>query len=68
MGSDGQAMGFWTASGKRGPDYFSFESQQAKPNEAIYRYQNTKETLSWYHDHTMTITRQNVYAGLVGYY
>lgn len=68
MGSDGQPMGFWTKSGVKGPDYFSLNSKSKQPNEAIFRYHNTKEGLFWYHDHAMGITRLNVYAGLVGYY
>jgi hypothetical protein len=42
MGSDGQPMGFWTSSGRKGRDYFSFSSKNKKSNEAIFRYQNTK--------------------------
>lgn len=68
MGSDGQPMGFWTKSGRKGPLYFSLNYQNKKPNQAVYRYHNTKEGLFWYHDHTMSITRLNVYAGLVGFY
>lgn len=34
-----------------------------------YEYANTQEaTTLWYHDHTLGITRLNVYAGLVGFY
>lgn len=68
MGPDGQPMGFWTKSGRKGPDFFSLKSRTKKPNQAIFRYHNTKEGLFWYHDHAMAITRLNVYAGLVAFY
>ncbi len=42
MGPDGQPMGFWTKSGRKGPDYFSLKFQNKKPNQAIFRYHNTK--------------------------
>jgi len=35
----------------------------------IYNYPNDQQaTTLWYHDHTMGITRLNVYAGLAGFY
>jgi len=35
----------------------------------VYRYTNHQPgTLMWYHDHSMGITRLNVYAGLAGLY
>ncbi|GAB6085755.1 multicopper oxidase family protein [Alkaliphilus crotonatoxidans] len=35
----------------------------------IYRYTNHQQAATlWYHDHTMGITRLNVYAGLAGFY
>jgi spore coat protein A len=35
----------------------------------IYQYPNDQQaTTLWYHDHTMGITRLNVYAGLAGFY
>lgn len=68
MGPDGQPMGFWTKTGRKGPDFFSLSFQGKKKNQAVFRYHNTKEGLLWYHDHAMAITRLNVYAGLAGYY
>ena len=68
MGSDGEPMAYWTRSGARGEVYFTLKSKTLKKNDAIYRYYNTKEGLYWYHDHTMAMTRLNVYAGLVGLY
>ncbi|WP_051623582.1 multicopper oxidase family protein [Clostridium hydrogeniformans] len=35
----------------------------------VYRYTNDQQaTTLWYHDHSIGITRLNVYAGLVGFY
>lgn len=42
MGSDGQPMGFWTKTGRKGKDYFSLTSKSKKDNQAIFRYYNTK--------------------------
>ncbi|WNG28247.1 multicopper oxidase domain-containing protein [Cystobacter fuscus] len=44
---------------ERGPDW----------RKQLYRYDNTQEAGTlWYHDHTLGITRLNVYAGLAGFY
>lgn len=32
MGTDGQPMGFWTKSGRVGPDFFSLNSKNRKRN------------------------------------
>lgn len=68
MGSDGEPMAFWTKEGKKAEVFYSLNSSSLKKNQAIYRYYNTKEGLYWYHDHTMAMTRLNVYAGLAGLY
>ena len=35
----------------------------------VYEYENSQEAATlWYHDHTIGITRLNVYAGLAGFY
>lgn len=37
--------------------------------KSLYTYPNTQPAATlWYHDHTLGITRQNVYAGLAGFY
>lgn len=39
------------------------------PGQATYRYLNTQRPSTlWFHDHTLGITRLNVYAGPVGFY
>jgi len=40
-----------------------------KPGTALFAYPNDQRaTTLWYHDHTLGITRQNVYAGPAGFY
>ncbi|NLL73369.1 MAG: multicopper oxidase domain-containing protein, partial [Clostridiales bacterium] len=57
--SDGHPDAWFTYNGKQGPAYVS----------SVYTYPNTQEpTTLWYHDHTLGITRLNVYAGLAGFY
>ncbi len=58
--SDGYPEAWFTA-GKEitGPDYI----------KSRYHYVNEQEpTTLWYHDHTLGITRLNVYMGLAGFY
>jgi spore coat protein A, manganese oxidase len=41
----------------------------ASPGEAVFEYPNDQRAATlWYHDHTLGITRLNVYAGLAGFY
>ena len=57
--SDGHPDAWFTYNGKQGPAYVS----------SVYTYPNTQEpTTLWYHDHTLGMTRLNVYAGLAGFY
>ncbi|WP_250214504.1 multicopper oxidase family protein [Acrocarpospora catenulata] len=40
-----------------------------EPGSAVFQYANSQPpTTMWYHDHTLGITRLNVYAGLSGFY
>jgi spore coat protein A len=40
-----------------------------EPGTAVYEYENDQEaTTLWYHDHTLGMTRANVYAGPAGFY
>jgi spore coat protein A len=58
--SDGYPEAWFTNGYKQRGPYF--ENQ-------IYHYSNDQQaTMLWYHDHTMGITRLNVYAGLAGLY
>lgn len=57
--SDGHPEAWFTADGQRGPGFVN----------AVYDYPNSQpSTTLWYHDHTLGITRLNVYAGLAGMY
>jgi bilirubin oxidase len=49
-----------------------FQSQQGvawQPGSAVFQYANDQRaTTLWYHDHTLGMTRLNVYAGPAGFY
>jgi spore coat protein A, manganese oxidase len=64
---DGNPDSWFTPNGLRGPGYRT--AGYSKPGEAIYEYPNSQEAGTlWFHDHTLGITRINVYAGLAGFY
>lgn len=57
--NDGHPDAWFTFDGRHGKDYKS----------SCYYYPNKQQSATlWYHDHTMGITRLNVYAGLAGFY
>lgn len=57
--SDGYPEAWFTSDGRTGPHY----------NPHPYEYPNDQHaTTLWYHDHSLGITRLNVYAGLAGFY
>jgi len=53
-------------------DYFKDRSplgDQWEPGAAVFQYPNNQRaTALWYHDHTLGLTRVNVYAGPAGFY
>lgn len=55
-------------------DYFTHGSHfrsviPPNPGETVFEYPNDQRAATlWYHDHTLGITRLNVYAGLAGFY
>ena len=53
-------------------DYFRDKSPlggQWAPGNAVFEYPNDQRaTTMWYHDHTLGMTRLNVYAGPAGFY
>lgn len=58
--SDGLPEQWWTPDLEYTGNYFV---------KNIYTYDNDQESsILWYHDHTLGITRLNVYAGLSGFY
>ncbi|WP_053377206.1 multicopper oxidase family protein [Paenibacillus sp. FJAT-27812] len=50
--------------------WFTKNFEQTGPlfEREIYEYPNLEATALWYHDHTMGITRLNMYAGLSGFF
>jgi len=47
----------------------SLIGQAWEPGSAIFQYENDqRSTTAWYHDHTLGMTRLNVYAGPAGFY
>src|SRR5207244_6182089 len=65
--SDGVPEAWFTANGIRGR---SFRSQVHTPgNTAVYRYPNPQPAATlWFHDHTLGMTRINVFSGLASFY
>jgi spore coat protein A len=61
---------------RRGSRYRRFQAQAQHalgqawtPGSAVFQYDNDQRaTTAWYHDHTLGMTRANVYAGPAGFY
>jgi FtsP/CotA-like multicopper oxidase with cupredoxin domain len=61
---------------RRGSLYRGFQAraqralgQAWKPGSAVFQYANRQQASTlWYHDHTLGMTRANVYAGPAGFY
>ena len=65
--SDGVPEGWFTNNGLHGPGYFTASPTSA--NAAIYQYPNRQQsTTLWFHDHSLGITRINVFSGLAAFY
>ena len=53
----------------RGSHYGQIPSAPQAAGQALYQYPNDQRAATlWYHDHTLGITRANVYTGLAGFY
>lgn len=65
---DGGPDAWFTSDGvHKGHGYYTFAGAPA--NAATYKYPNTQEAAPiWFHDHTLGVTRLNVFAGLAGAY
>jgi spore coat protein A len=64
---DGVPESWFTPDGRHGRGYNTF--QPAAANSAVYHYPNTQpSTTLWFHDHTLGITRINVFSGLASAY
>jgi FtsP/CotA-like multicopper oxidase with cupredoxin domain len=66
--SDGVPEGWFTnTGGLHGKGYATYKP--AAPNSAVYYYPNGQQaTTLWFHDHTLGITRIDVFAGLAAFY
>jgi FtsP/CotA-like multicopper oxidase with cupredoxin domain len=65
--SDGVPEAWFTNNGLHGKGYSTFQPTSA--NSAIYNYPNGQEaTTLWFHDHSLGITRINVFAGIAAFY
>ncbi len=54
---------------RRGSDFGQVAGAPDVQGQAIFRYRNDQPaTTLWYHDHTLGMTRLNVYAGPAGFY
>jgi FtsP/CotA-like multicopper oxidase with cupredoxin domain len=67
---DGSPDSWFTGDGAyKGLKYYTKAGAGAPANGATYVYPNTQEAGPlWFHDHTLGVTRLNVYAGLAGAY
>jgi FtsP/CotA-like multicopper oxidase with cupredoxin domain len=53
----------------RGSNFANAPGFGAPPGQATFVYRNDQRAATlWYHDHTLGMTRANVYAGLAGFY
>ncbi|HYS36063.1 MAG TPA: multicopper oxidase domain-containing protein, partial [Pseudonocardiaceae bacterium] len=65
--SDGVPEGWFTSNGLHGKGYTT--AAPTAPNSVVYNYPNNQQsTTLWFHDHTLGITRLNVYSGLAAFY
>jgi spore coat protein A, manganese oxidase len=53
----------------KGTNYGQFDTTNTEPGTAVFQYANDQRaTTLWYHDHTLGMTRLNVYAGPAGFF
>jgi len=81
---DGGPEQWWTPANttapyeRFGPTYYTYSGSKNKstslntvqtPGKAVYHYPNGQEaTTLWFHDHSLGITRLNVYSGMAAFY
>ncbi|HEX9245402.1 MAG TPA: multicopper oxidase domain-containing protein, partial [bacterium] len=64
---DGAPEAWFTPDGRHGKGYSTLVATD--PNAAVYPYPNGQQAATlWFHDHTLGITRLNVYSGLAAFY
>jgi len=75
--SDGYPEAWWLPAANgipsgyatQGTFYDTFDPAGTDPGTAVFQYPNTQNaTTLWYHDHTLGMTRVNVYAGPAGFW
>jgi len=53
----------------KGTHYDQFDNSNTQPGTAVFQYPNSQRAATlWFHDHTLGMTRVNVYAGPAGFY
>jgi FtsP/CotA-like multicopper oxidase with cupredoxin domain len=64
---DGVPEAWFTRDGRHGKGYSTFSPTSA--NAAVYRYLNDQQaTTLWFHDHSLGMTRINVFSGQLAFY
>jgi len=75
--SDGYPEAWWLPNANNippgyamhGSHYDQFDRSNTEPGSAVFQYPNDQRaTTLWFHDHTLGMTRLNVYAGPAGFY
>lgn len=67
--SDGYPEAWLSPNGQFGEQFHMPPNPTVNYNPAAFNYPNNQEaTLLWYHDHTLGMTRLDVYSGLAGLY
>ncbi|KAF0219147.1 MAG: Bilirubin [Geobacteraceae bacterium] len=53
----------------KGSNFRQIKGVTVQPGAAVFQYRNDQRaTTLWFHDHTLGMTRSNVYTGLAGFY
>jgi spore coat protein A, manganese oxidase len=64
---DGAPEAWFTPDGRHGKGYSTLVATD--PNAAVYQYHNDQQaTTLWFHDHSLGMTRINVFSGLAAFY
>jgi FtsP/CotA-like multicopper oxidase with cupredoxin domain len=75
--SDGYAEAWWLPNAtnipasyaRTGSRFDQFDRTNTEPGTAVFQYPNSQdEATLWYHDHSLGMTRSNVYAGPAGFW
>jgi len=75
--SDGYPEAWWLPNANNipagyateGTRYDQYDPTNTEPGTAVFQYPNDQDAATlWYHDHTLGMTRVNVYAGPAGFY